>query len=366
MAVEALLKPLKAGRFELKNRFIMAPLTRCRADENHVPTADMVEYYAQRASLGLIISEATQIEEGYSTFVKEGGIFNAACIAGWKKVTDAVHAKGGLIICQIHHGGRATVVENLSHGKTKVVGPSAVGITNHQCGEGFNRSGKKVPYPTPTPLTVDEIKGYVELYAKAAKNAIEAGFDGVQIHGANGYLIDEFLRSSSNKRDDEYGGSLENRARFLLEVVDAVCAAIGADRTALRISPLNGFNDEVDENPEALTKYICEQLNSRHLAFLDVLRGDFFSPTRGADAWARAVYKGVLVSGMGFTPEEANTAVEKKEADGICFGVLAIANPDLVERAAQGAALNAPDMSTFYTPGPAGYTTYPTLGDAKK
>lgn len=366
MPAEAILKPLKAGRLELKNRIVMAPLTRCRADENHVPTADMVTYYAQRASMGLIICEATQIEEGYSTFCREGGIFGAAQIAGWKKVTDAVHAKGGLIVCQLHNGGRATVLENLSHGKTKVVAPSNVGITNHQCGEGFNPLGKKIPYPTPTALTVEEIHKYVQLYTQGATNAIEAGFDGVQIHGANGYLIDQFLRTSSNHRTDDYGGSLPNRSRFLLEVVDAVCAAIGADRTGLRISPLNGYNDESDEDPEKLTKYVCEQLNSRHLAFLDVMRGDFFSANRGADGWARSVYKGVLFSGMGFSVEEANTTVEKKEADGVCFGVLAIANPDLVERAKQGAELNVPDVPTFYSSGPEGYITYPTLAESKK
>lgn len=362
-----MLTPLKVGRYTIKNRFVMAPLTRCRADAEHVPTPMMVEYYRQRASMGLIISEATQIQEGYSTFVTEGGIFGKKQIEGWKKVTDAVHKAGGVIFCQIHHGGRATLPENLSHGVTKVVSASAVGITNHQCPEGFNKSGVKKPYPVPEALTIPQIKAHVELFVQAAKNAVEAGFDGVQIHGANGYLIDSFLKSSSNTRTDEYGGSIPNRARFLLEVVDGVCAAIGADRTALRLSPVNTFNDESDENPEALTTHICEELNKRPaLAFLDVMRSDFFSDTTGAHLWARKAYKGVLFTGMKYTPAEAEEALKKKEADAVIFGVLAIANPDLVERAKAGASLNQPDYTTLYTGGETGYTTYPTLASGSK
>lgn len=362
MPCDALMKPLPVGRYTLKNRVVMAPTTRCRADEEHVPTDLMVKYYGERASMGLIISEATQIQEGYSTFVREPGVFGPKQVAGWKKVTDAVHAKGGLIFCQIHHGGRATLKEHLSHGLTNVVSASAVGIVNHQCPEGLSISGKKTPYPTPVALTVEEIQKHVQLFVQAAKNAVEAGFDGVQIHGANGYLLDSFLKTSSNTRTDQYGGSVENRCRFLLEVVDGVIAAIGADRTALRLSPVNTFNDESDENPEKLTTYLCEQLNQRpQLAFLDVMRADFFTPTTGAHLWARKVYKGVLITGMGYNPVTANEAIEKKEADAVCFGVLAIANPDLAERAAKGAELNPPDPATFYTAGEQGYTTYPTM-----
>lgn len=362
-----MLTPLKVGRYTMKNRFVMAPLTRCRADEDHVPTPLMVEYYRQRASMGLIVSEATQIQEGYSTFRREGGIYGKKQIDGWKKVTSAVHEAGGLIFCQIHHGGRATLVENLSHGLTKVVSASAVGITQHQCPENFSKSGEKKPYPLPTALTVEEIKSHVQLYAQAAKNAIEAGFDGVQIHGANGYLLDSFLKTSSNQRTDSYGGSVANRSRFLLEVVDAVIAAIGADRTALRLSPVNTFNDESDENPEALTTYLCEELNKRPtLAFLDVMRADFFSDTTGAHLWARKVYKGVLITGMKYTPADAEEALAKKEADAICFGLLSIANPDLVERVRAGASLNQPDFTTLYSDGENGYTTYPTLASGSK
>lgn len=358
MPITALLQPLKVGRYTIRNRFVMAALTRCRADENHVPTPAMVKYYSDRASMGLILTEATQIREGYSTFAYEGGIYNEKQIEGWRSVTDAVHAKGGIIFCQIHHGGRATVPSNLLTG-LKVCSASEEGIKNHQCLANFNRDGKKQPFPQSVhPLTESEIKEHVQLYATAAKNAIRAGFDGVEVHGANGYLIDQFLRSSSNKRTDKYGGSIENRCRFLFEVVDAVVEAIGADRVGLRISPLNAFNDQSDDNPCELTEYLCTHLSSRNLAFLDVLRGDFFSDTTGADIWARKAYKGVMFSGMGFDIPEAEKAVEENKADAICFGVKAIANPDLVERAQSGAALNEPRPELFYTHGEEGYNDY--------
>lgn len=358
MPITALLQPLKVGRYTIRNRFIMAALTRCRADENHVPTQAMVKYYSDRASMGLILTEATQIRDGYSTFAYEGGIYGEKQIEGWRNVTDAVHAKGGIIFCQIHHGGRSTVPSNLLPG-LKVCSASEEGIKHHQCPANFARDGKKQPYPHSVhALTESEIKQHVQLYATAAKNALLAGFDGVEIHGANGYLIDQFLKTSSNKRTDCYGGSLENRCRFLFEVVDAVVEAIGADRVGLRISPLNGFNDQSDENPCELTQYICTHLNSRNIAFLDVLRGDFFSDATGADAWARKAYKGVLFSGMGFDIAEAEKTVQENKADAICFGVKAIANPDLVERAQCGATLNEPRQDLFYTRGEDGYNDY--------
>ncbi|KPA75688.1 putative NADH:flavin oxidoreductase/NADH oxidase [Leptomonas pyrrhocoris] len=358
--VEALLKPLKIGRLTMANRFVMAPLTRCRANTDHVPTADMVKYYSDRASMGLILTEATQIQKGYSTFGFEAGIYGPEQIAGWRKVTDAVHAKGGLIYCQIHNGGRATVPCNVTEG-LKVIAPSAIAIEGHDSPALFAVDGKKQHYPVPAALTKSEIAEYVQLYATAAHNAMAAGFDGVEVHGANGYLIDQFLKTSSNKRTDEYGGSIENRCRFLFEVVDAVVAAVGHERTALRISPLNSFNAQSDEDPEALTKYICRELNSRKLAFLDVMRGDFFSPARGADKWARETYEGVLFTGMGFEIEEAAQTVASGEAEAVVFGVKALANPDLVARAIAGAELNTPVVATFYTHDMVGYNDYPTL-----
>ncbi|KPI82716.1 putative NADH:flavin oxidoreductase/NADH oxidase, partial [Leptomonas seymouri] len=276
-SIDALLKPLVIGRSTMANRFVMAPMTRCRAGTEHVATEDMVKYYSDRASMGLIITEATMVQKGYSTFGFEAGVYGPEQIAGWKKVTDAVHARGGLIYCQIFHGGRATVPCNVTEG-LRVVAPSAVGIEGHGSPAGFAVNGEKQQYPVPEEMTKSEIEEHVRLYETAAANAIAAGFDGVQIHGANGYLIDQFLKTSSNKRTDDYGGSIEKRCRFLFEVVDAVIAKIGHERTALRLSPLNTYNSQSDENPEALTKYICKELNSRKLAFLDVMRGDFFTP----------------------------------------------------------------------------------------
>ncbi|KAL7702776.1 NADH:flavin oxidoreductase/NADH oxidase [Lotmaria passim] len=363
--IDALLKPLVIGHHSMANRFVMAPLTRCRSGLEHIPNDEMVKHYSDRASMGLIICEATQIQKGYSTFGREPGIYGPAQVAGWKKVTDAVHAKGGLIYCQIHNGGRATVPCNVSEG-LKVIAPSPVAIVGHDSPALFNQSGVKEHYPTPVELTKAEIEEYVQLYATAAHNAIAAGFDGVEIHGANGYLIDQFLKTSSNKRTDEYGGSIENRSRFLFEVVDAVIKKIGNERTALRISPLNSFNGQSDENPEALTKYICTELNSRKLAFLDVMRGDFFTPARGADKWAREVYTGVMFTGMGFEIDEAAKTVENGEADAVVFGVKAIANPDLVARAIAGAELNVVDSNTFYTHESKGYNDYPVMSRSRR
>ncbi|GET86823.1 NADH:flavin oxidoreductase/NADH oxidase, putative [Leishmania tarentolae] len=362
-AIDVMLKPLVIGGKSMRNRFVMAPLTRCRADDDHVPNAAMVKHYADRASMGLIITEATQIQKGYSTFVREGGIYSKEHVDGWKKVTDAVHAKGGVIFCQIHHGGRSTVPSNIEEGM-HIVAPSAVAITDHECSELFARSGIKQPYPVPHAMTAEEIATCVTLYSSAAKNAMAAGFDGVEVHGANGYLIDQFLKSGSNQRTDQYGGSMENRCRFLLEVLDAVIEAIGSEHVALRISPLNSFNGQGDENPEVLTRYICSQLNLRRIAFLDVLRGDFFSPSRGADRWAREEYEGVLFTGMGFGIEEAVKTVESGAADAVVFGTTALASPDLVARAVAGAPLNKPDSKTFYTTGEPGYNDYPFMESA--
>ncbi|CAJ1006519.1 putative NADH:flavin oxidoreductase / NADH oxidase family [Leishmania naiffi] len=359
-SIDALLKPLVIGQLSMPNRFVMAPLTRCRADDDHVPTPAMVRHYADRASMGLIITEATQIEKGYSTFCHEGGIYGKEQVDGWRKVTDAVHEKGGLIFCQIHNGGRATVPSNVDEG-VRIVAPSAVAITDHECPDAFARNGKKQPYPVPHEMTAEDIALYVKLYATAARNAMAAGFDGVEVHGANGYLIDEFLKSSSNHRTDEYGGSIENRCRFLFEVLDAVIEAIGRERVGLRISPLNSFNNQSDENPEALTRYICSQLNSRNISFLDVMRGDFFSHACGADKWAREAYEGVIFTGMGFEIEEAAETVASGAADAVVFGTKSLANPDLVERAIAGAALNTPDPATFYSTSEAGYNDYPSM-----
>jgi N-ethylmaleimide reductase len=244
----------------------MAPLTRCRADADHNPTPLMAEYYAQRASAGLIIAEATMVMEGNSSFWMEPGIYSDAQVQGWKVVTDAVHAKGGQIVLQLWHGGRAC--HPLLNGGAQPVAPSAIPITGDEV---HTPEGKK-PYVTPRELRDDEIPGIVAGFKKAAENAKAAGFDGVEVHGANGYLLDEFLRDGANKRSGPYGGSIENRARLMLEVLDAVISVWGADRVGLRISPLNSYNSMIDSDPVAVTTYIAQQCSTRGIAYLHVMR----------------------------------------------------------------------------------------------
>jgi N-ethylmaleimide reductase len=286
-----LLSPLTAGAFQLPNRVLMAPLTRCRADADHNPTPLMAEYYAQRASAGLIIAEATMVMEGNSSFWMEPGIYSEAQVKGWKAVTDAVHAKGGQIVLQLWHGGRAC--HPLLNGGAQPVAPSAIPITGDEV---HTPEGKK-PYVTPRELRDDEIPGIVAGFKKAAENAKAAGFDGVEVHGANGYLLDEFLRDGANKRSGPYGGPLENRARLMLEVLDAVISVWGADRVGLRISPLNSYNSMIDSDPVGVTTYIAQQCSTRGIAYLHVMRADFFQAQQGDVVTpARQHFKGTLIS----------------------------------------------------------------------
>jgi len=351
--------PLQAGALTLPNRILMAPLTRCRADADHNPTDLMAEYYSQRASAGLIIAEATMVMEGNSSFWMEPGIYSEAQVAGWKKVTDAVHAKGGQIALQLWHGGRAC--HPLLNGGAQPVAPSALPITGDEV---HTPEGKK-PYVTPRELRDDEIPGIIAGFKKAAENAKAAGFDAVEVHGANGYLLDEFLRDGANQRSGPYGGSLANRARLMLEVVDAVIEVWGTDRVGLRISPLNSYNSMIDSDPIALTSYIAEQTNARGLAYLHVMRADFFQAQQGdVMTPARAAFTGVLIGNMGYTADEAEQAIAEGKLDAVAFGTSFLANPDLPERLALQAPLNAPNPATFYSPGPEGYTDYPTLSAA--
>ena len=269
-----LFNPLQVGALTLPNRFVLAPLTRTRAGMEHLPNDLMAEYYAQRASGGLLITECTMVLEGTSAFVAEPGIYSAAQIEGWKKTTAAVHAKGGRIFMQIWHAGRAAHPD--INGGQRTVSSSATAIE----GEIHTPAGK-VPHAVPHALGTDEIANIVAAFAQGAKNAIEAGFDGVEVHSANGYLIDQFLRDGSNQRTDAYGGSVENRARFLFEVLTAVSAAIGADRVGLRLSPLNSFNSMKDSDPVGLTAYLAEKLNEFKLAYLHLMRADFFGVQTG-------------------------------------------------------------------------------------
>jgi N-ethylmaleimide reductase len=337
----------------------MAPLTRCRADADHNPTPLMAEYYAQRASAGLIIAEATMVMEGNSSFWMEPGIYSDAQIQGWKVVTDAVHAKGGQIVLQLWHGGRAC--HPLLNGGAQPVAPSAIPITGDEV---HTPEGKK-PYVTPRELRDDEIPGIVAGFKKAAENAKAAGFDGVEVHGANGYLLDEFLRDGANKRTGPYGGSIENRARLMLEVLDAVISVWGANRVGLRISPLNSYNSMLDSDPVAITTYIAQQCSARGIAYLHVMRADFFQAQQGdVMTPARAAFKGVLVGNMGYAADEAEQAIASGQLDAVAFGVPFLANPDLPARIASKAELNVPDAARFYSPGPKGYTDYPALSAA--
>lgn len=357
----ALFTPLTAGALKLRNRILMAPLTRCRATLDHIPTDHMVTYYAQRASAGLIIAECTMVQENQSAFLAEPGIYNEKQIAGWKKVTDAVHAQGGLIILQIWHGGRAAVPLNSNN--TPNVAPSAIAIPNH-VGAEFTATGEKIDNALPRALTEEEIPEIVALFAQAAKNAIAAGFDGIEVHGANGYLIDEFWRSSANKRENsKYGGSIENRARFMLEVVEACSKAIGADRVGIRLSPINSYNGMVDEDPIALTEYTTKELAKLNIAFIHVMRADFFQAQKGdVLTAARKNFPGVIIANMGYDAEEANAAIESKLIDAVAFGTKFLANPDLPARFAAKAPLNDMRPQFFYARTEAeGYTDYPSL-----
>jgi N-ethylmaleimide reductase len=354
--LSALFRPLKFGAIDAPNRIFMAPLTRCRAELGHIPGTLMAEYYAQRATAGLIIAEATMAMEGNSAFYAEPGIYSEAQVAGWKGVTDAVHGAGGRIFLQIWHGGRAC--HPLFNNGAQPVAPSALAITNDEVS---TPEGKK-PYALPRELGDDEIPGIVAGFKRAAENAKVAGFDGVEVHGANGYLLDEFLRDGANKRTGPYGGPIANRARLLLEVIEAVSAVWGTDRVGVRTSPLNSYNSMSDSDPIGLTSWLGNKLNDYGLAYWHVMRSDFLGQQNGdVMTAARAAYRGVLVGNMGYTPEEAATAISEKRLDAVAFGVPFLANPDLPERIRTGSALNEADATTFYTPGAKGYTDYPAL-----
>ena len=350
-----LFNSLQVGALTLPNRIVLAPLTRARADVGHMPTDLMAEYYAQRASGGLLITECTMVSEGTSAFVAEPGIYSAEQIEAWKKVTTAVHAKGGRIFMQIWHAGRAAHPD--INGGVRTVSSTATAIEGE-----IDTPAGKVPHAVPHALTSEEITQIVAAFAQGAKNAIAAGFDGVEVHGANGYLIDQFLRDGANQRTDNYGGVVQNRARFLFEVLTAVTAAIGADRVGLRLSPLNSFNSMKDSDPIGLITFLATELNAYKLAYLHLMRADFFGVQK-ADVVtvAREKYNGVLIGNMGYNAEEAEQAITAGQLDAIAFGTSFLANPDLPERIKAKAALNIPDSSTFYTPGAKGYTDSPEL-----
>jgi N-ethylmaleimide reductase len=358
----------KIGDIEVKNRCIMAPMTRCRATpRTHVPTPIMATYYGQRASAGLIVTECTMVSPDQSAAYADPGIYSDAQVAGWKAVTEAVHAKGGKVICQIWHPGRAAHSINGPNEDAstnpKPVAPSAIAIKAQMAGHS-NPTGEKIDYEVPHELTEEEIAAVIGDFVKAAQNAIAAGFDGVEVHGANGYLIDQFWRASSNQRPaGRYSGAtVETRSQFAIDVVAAVAAAIGAGKVGIRISPLNSFNEMVDPEPEQLTRYLCAKLAEMKIAFVHLMRADFFQAQKGdAVTWVREAFKGgFFISNMGYQPEEANSTIGAGTADAIAFGAVYTANPDLVERVQKGVALATPDYSTFYSGGEKGYIDYPT------
>lgn len=358
MSYDALFSPLKLGALTLPNRILMAPLTRCRAEDDHVPGDLMAQYYSQRASAGMIIAEATMAMEGHSAFWREPGVHSQAQVEGWRRVTDAVHAKGGRIALQIWHGGRACH-PLLNDGATPVA-PSAIPITGDEV---HTPEGKK-PYVTPRELRDDEIPEIVIGFLQAACNAKAAGFDMVEVHGANGYLLDAFLRDGANRRNGAYGGPIENRARLLLEVIEAVIGVWGADRVGLRISPLNSYNSMIDSDPVGLTAWLAARLNDFGLAYLHLMRGDFFQQQSGdLMTPARRGFKGALIGNMGFDAAEADAAIRDGKLDAVAFGSAFLANPDLPARIKADAPLNAPNPATFYSPGPEGYTDYPAMAE---
>jgi N-ethylmaleimide reductase len=350
---------LATRSLQLANRTVMSPLTRSRATDN-IPNALMAEYYAQRASAGLIIAEGTSPSPNGLGYPRIPGLFNAAQAQGWKGVTDAVHAKGGKIFVQFMHTGRVSQIANLPAG-AEVVGPTA-----EVCpGEMYTDAHGMQPHSSPRAMTTTDIDRAVAEYAHAAKLAIEAGFDGVEIHAANGYLIEQFLNANVNKRTDGYGGSIEGRNRFALEIARATVAAIGADRVGIRLSPYGVFNSTgafADLEPQYLA--LVRELSALGLVYLHVLDHSAMGAPAVPEAFKeqlRSNFSGLFILAGGFDRESAQRALDEKRADLIAFGRAFLANPDLVERLRSNAPLNDPNMETFYTPGPQGYTDYPTL-----
>jgi N-ethylmaleimide reductase len=352
---EDLFSSAKLGAISLKNRMVMAPLTRNRAGENGVPHDLNVTYYAQRATAGLIISEATPISAMAHGYPALPGIYTDAQVAGWKKVVDAVHAKGGKMVLQLWHVGRISH-PSLLDGALPVA-PSAI----KPAGKAFTYKGL-VDYVEPRALDASELPSIVADYVHATKCALKAGFDGVEIHCANGYLLDQFLRDGSNKRTDNYGGSFENRARLLMEVTKAVIAVAGADKTGVRLSPANPFNDMADSNPQALFNYVTDALNQFNLAYLHVVEGGMGGEVAGFDfAAMRKLFKGAYMANFAYDKARGNAAIASGHADVIAYGVPFLANPDLVARYQTDAPLNEADSKSFYGGAEKGYTDYPFL-----
>lgn len=347
------------GTLKLKNRIVMSPLTRNRAIGN-VPNTMMAQYYSERASVGLIITEGTSPSPNGLGYPRIPGIYSQAQIDGWKLVTEAVHAKGGKIFLQLMHCGRIAHPLNLPSG-ARVVAPSSVAAA----GEMYTDAQGPQPHPVPQEMSEADVKTAIAEYAQAAKNAMTAGFDGIELHGANGYLLEQFLRPNSNQRTDRYGGSIENRARFVLETVDATINAIGKDKVGIRLSPYGVFND-MPLYPEIERDYmhLAGQLDARGLLYIHLVDHSSMGAPIVPDSiksMFRTVFSGALVLSGGYDRLRAESDLAAEKGDLIAFGRPVLANPDLVTRWKTGAALNDPDTTTFYTPGPKGYIDYPSL-----
>lgn len=364
--MSTLFDPITVGDITLTNRIIMAPLTRMRSKQpGNVPHALNATYYGQRASAGLIISEATQVSQQGQGYPGTPGIYSEEQVEGWSLVTDVVHEAAGKIFLQLWHVGRISHRSHQPNGELPVA-PSAI----KPSGGTFSADWKPVQFETPRALETSEITGIVEDFKRGAENAERAGFDGVEVHGANGYLLDQFLQDESNQRTDQYGGSIENRARLLLEVVDQAIQVWGPGRVGVRLSPYGTFNDMKDSDPVALFTYVLHQLSARGIAYVHLIepRSSAAGSQDGNIADApdtakifRQAFQGVLISAGGYNREEAMAAVADRRVDAVAFGRLFIANPDLPARLQQNVELNAYDRNTFYGGAEKGYTDYPAL-----
>jgi N-ethylmaleimide reductase len=371
---EKLFQPLKLGPYTLPHRMVMAPLTRSRAGQpGNVPSALNACYYAQRASAALIVSEATQVSMQGQGYAWTPGIHSREQIEGWRHVTEAVHDAGGLMFMQLWHVGRISHPALQPDGMLPVA-PSAIKPAGEAFIENANGEGVLVPFVTPRALQLEEIPYLIRQYARGARNARNAGVDGVEIHSANGYLLDQFINSSTNRRTDLYGESVENRARLLMEVIEAVCEIWGADRVGVRLSPLGTFNDMGDDDPETTFGYVAGKLNDYRLAYLHVVNPDAAAMEKGAEpragasrmlALMREKYHGTLMLAGGFDHDTAEAWLQQERADLIAFGRKFISNPDLPARFHAHAPLNADDPATYYGGGAHGYTDYPSLAQER-
>ena len=355
MSSSVLLTPLKAGAFNLPNRVIMAPLTRCRSSAGRVPNDLMATYYRQRASAGMILSEATSVDPMGVGYPDTPGIWSGEQVAGWRKITTAVHGEGGLILLQLWHVGRVSDSSYLNGAQP--LAPSAIAAKGQ-----VSLVRPLKDYETPRALDSAELPGIIAAYRLGAENAQRAGFDGVEIHGANGYLLDQFLQDSTNRRTDDYGGPIENRARLMLEAVDAAIGVWGADRVGLHLAPRGDAHDMGDSDPAATFGYVARETGHRGLAFL-CAREHHKAPALGPKL--KQEFGGVFIANEQFTQETAEAAIAAGEADAVAWGQPFIANPDLPQRFREGLPLNEPQQQTFYAKGPEGYTDYPSLEPAQ-